>query len=69
VPTQGWKLRRSGEPIPYGDYHRLEAADGSIGIMTCLLCGAAVILDSDDGDKRHDAWHARYVVKEEAKDA
>ena len=53
----GWRYWR-GEW--YTNFTELEAVGSRIGIMTCLRCGAALMLDPREQDHPrdlHDAWH------------
>lgn len=45
----------------YTPYLEVKAAGARIGIMTCLRCGAAVVIDPRDIEQAmtiHDRWHA-----------
>jgi hypothetical protein len=52
-----------------GDYTRaaiVSAQDAKVGLITCRICGAAVLvypLDPFDAARRHSAWHAGAVPR------
>ena len=58
----------AGTPSPerlgstgYTPYREVEAAGSRIGVMTCLRCGATVVLDPGDLEPAtaiHDRWHS-----------
>ena len=59
---------KSGVPSPdrlgstgYTAYREVEAAGSRIGVMTCLRCGATVVIDPGDLEPAtaiHDRWHS-----------
>lgn len=45
----------------YSPYREAEATGSRIGIMTCLRCGATVVIDPGDLEQAttiHDRWHS-----------
>ena len=51
----------------FSRYYILNAEGHRIGLVTCLECGAAVVLDDEKYDEKHVGWHAKLDAKE-AKD-
>ena len=45
------------DPAKYSAYYAFATEGGRIGIVTCLRCGAAIILGQEEGIKLHDAFH------------
>lgn len=56
-PMTEWRAN----PILWARYHAIETESGRIGIVTCLRCGAAVLIDSDKAGSLHEEWHDRLV--------
>jgi hypothetical protein len=48
----------------YSAYYAVSVEGARIGIVTCLRCGAALILDEERAAELHDEWHRRIVVTE-----
>jgi hypothetical protein len=43
----------------YSQYYAFSVEGARIGLMTCLRCGAAIVISDDGGEKVHDEWHSR----------
>jgi hypothetical protein len=50
----------------YDEYYAFDVEGNRVGLMTCLRCGAAVILDKTDAAAIHNLWHERQIATAEA---
>jgi hypothetical protein len=41
----------------FSAYAAIQTESGRIGIVTCLRCGAAVLLDEEKATLKHLSWH------------
>ena len=52
-------------------YRAFDAEGARLGLCSCMLCGAAIVIDSSDGitaDQVHEQWHrARGDLKKSRK--
>ena len=54
--------KKAKPKVIFTPYYAVEAEGGRVGLTTCFLCGAAVLIDAyDEGREIHEAWHMSWM--------